>query len=243
MTEQGLRLAQKSQGVAAATPYQVPDADPGGCMFLIDNKPCNEPATFARRTPAGASSGVFLYCNEHADQIERAMKRRGKTITLSRVAAGLAVFCFAAVAAPLANLPMPPAATPAPALVGRTNIFSLTLTWTPSASSNVVGYNVYEGTASEVYTNEIFVGDVTNVTVPNLVRGVRYFFAAASVEADGRRSPLSEEMSFSGWQDQAWLVLGQSTDLVSWSNSPICQATNGREFYRLGWQTRRVAVP
>ena len=140
--------------------------------------------------------------------------------------------------------PLPPAAMPA-APVANTNTFSLELAWTASPSPNVVGYNVYEGTASEVYTNEIFLGNVTNATVSNLVHGVRYFFAVASMNASGEQSTLSQELSFSGWQDQSWIVLGQAlgSAATTWTNVWASQASNGCGFYRLGWQMRRVALP
>jgi len=54
----------------------------------------------------------------------------------------------------------------------QTRVFgqgSVTLVWTADSDTNVVGYRVYYGVASRVYTNSIDVGDVTNATVTGLV--------------------------------------------------------------------------
>ncbi|MGH7978032.1 MAG: fibronectin type III domain-containing protein, partial [Limisphaerales bacterium] len=74
---------------------------------------------------------------------------------------------------------------------------SIVLAWTPSMSPNIVGYNVYYGTVSGQYTNEIPVGDVTNVTVPGLAIGGTYYFAADAVNSSGLESPLSTQTSYS----------------------------------------------
>lgn len=50
-------------------------ADPDCCMFLVKaedrwQRPCNEPAT-------KVGKNGFLYCDEHGEQAQKAMKRRG----------------------------------------------------------------------------------------------------------------------------------------------------------------------
>ena len=76
---------------------------------------------------------------------------------------------------------------------------SVLLAWNPSISTNIVGYNIYYGTPSDVYTNITFVSGstVTNVTVTNLVEGTTYYFAATSVDSFGGESPFSDEVSYS----------------------------------------------
>lgn len=78
MSEEGLSL---SQSLLTSSPT-IKEAAPGRCMYLVDHQPCNEEATFSRRTHAG---GVFLYCNTHADQVERYFKRIGKVVLMARV--------------------------------------------------------------------------------------------------------------------------------------------------------------
>src|SRR6516165_5355750 len=62
---------------------------------------------------------------------------------------------------------------------------NLTLAWDPSTDPTVVGYDVYYGGASGVYTNMIDVGTNTTVTISNLVPGATYYFAATTYTARG----------------------------------------------------------
>jgi hypothetical protein len=72
---------------------------------------------------------------------------------------------------------------------------SVTLTWGASPDTSVIGYNIYYGSTSGVYTNEINVGNVTSATVFDLVAGVTYYFAATAYYADGTESVFSNEIS------------------------------------------------
>ena len=76
---------------------------------------------------------------------------------------------------------------------------SVALAWNPSISTNVVGYNIYSGLASGVYTNKISVAGAatTNATLTGLVPGTTYYFAATAVDALGDESPFSNETSYS----------------------------------------------
>lgn len=98
------------------------------------------------------------------------------------------------------------------------------------------------GGASQTYTNEISVGDVTRVAVSNLTAGSTYFFAAKAVNGEGLESALSVETSYTvpvyAWQDS--IVLGQSEDLVHWTNIFSLPCTNSRAFYRLGFQSTKI---
>ena len=73
---------------------------------------------------------------------------------------------------------------------------NLDLSWNASTSTNVAGYNLYYGTASGNYTSKISAGNVTAITISNLVPGVTYYFAATAYDANGNESPLSNEASF-----------------------------------------------
>src|SRR5260221_5561852 len=72
---------------------------------------------------------------------------------------------------------------------------SVTLAWLPSTDTNVVGYNVYYGGASGVYTNKISTINTTNTIVPNLIEGTTYYFAATAYDSNGVESPFSNEAS------------------------------------------------
>jgi hypothetical protein len=73
---------------------------------------------------------------------------------------------------------------------------NVTLAWNPSTSPIVTGFNIYYGGASGVYTNKTSVGTVTSLTIPNLVIGATYYFAATTFSAAGAESALSSEVSY-----------------------------------------------
>jgi hypothetical protein len=78
----------------------------------------------------------------------------------------------------------------APAFAG-----SVTVTWDRNAEPDVVGYRVFWGTQSGVYTISQAVGNLTTWTVNDLAPGATYYFAVQAVSADGLTSPLSQEVS------------------------------------------------
>lgn len=115
---------------------------------------------------------------------------------------------------------------------------SVELTWVPSASPDVVGYNIYYGAASGDYTNEISVGNTTNATVSGLLGSTTYYFAAKAINSAGIESAYSVQTSYAVPTTAAILgrmlfsnnsvsvevtgapgatyVIQASTDLVNW---------------------------
>jgi hypothetical protein len=73
---------------------------------------------------------------------------------------------------------------------------SVTLAWSSSADTNVVGYRIYYGVASRSYTNMIDVGDALTATVTNLVEGTTYYFAATAYNILGMESEYSDEVLY-----------------------------------------------
>src|SRR5580692_11349604 len=67
-------------------------------------------------------------------------------------------------------------------------IRSVTLGWQASSDPSVVGYDIYYGSASQDYTNEISAANSTTATIPGLVPGVTYYFAATSYNAQNQQS-------------------------------------------------------
>lgn len=72
---------------------------------------------------------------------------------------------------------------------------SVILGWEPDPDPQVIGYNVYYGSASRDYTNAISVGAATNATVSGLREGLTYFFAVTAYTWDGLQSDYSAEVS------------------------------------------------
>lgn len=73
---------------------------------------------------------------------------------------------------------------------------SVTLAWDPSSDPNIASYNVYYGVASRVYTNTIPAGTSTNATIPGLIEGTTYYFAATCVDKLGLESDFSTEVYY-----------------------------------------------
>lgn len=67
------------------------------------------------------------------------------------------------------------------------------LSWDPSPDADVIGYQVYHGTASRQYVETINVGDVTSYSFPLATPGVHYF-AVTAYRGAGGESDFSNEV-------------------------------------------------
>ena len=72
---------------------------------------------------------------------------------------------------------------------------SVTLTWSPSIDLTVVGYKIYYGVASGVYTCSNNVGNVTNFTITGLADDTTYYFVATSYDSNGVESDFSNQIA------------------------------------------------
>ena len=81
--------------------------------------------------------------------------------------------------------------TQIPSLAGN-----VTLAWDASPDASAVGYRIYYGPASGVYTNSATVGNVTNATLAGLTDGATYFFVATAYNASGDESLFSNEANY-----------------------------------------------
>lgn len=92
----------------------------------------------------------------------------------------------------LAELNTPPPDTPpvAPVLVG-----GATLAWTPNAEADLAGYKLYWGTTPGAYNAPIDLGKVTEIVLPNLLRGATYYFAITAYDTAGNESGKSNVVS------------------------------------------------
>src|ERR1700736_2128701 len=73
---------------------------------------------------------------------------------------------------------------------------SIALAWDANTAPDIVGYRLYTGTASGVYTQQIEVGNNTSTSVSNLVDGTTYFFAVTDYDTSGVESSPSNEVSY-----------------------------------------------
>ncbi|HWW03080.1 MAG TPA: Ig-like domain-containing protein [Candidatus Acidoferrum sp.] len=73
---------------------------------------------------------------------------------------------------------------------------NVTLAWNPSPASDVAGYRLYYGFASQTYTSLVSVANVTNAAVAGLVRGTTYYFTATTLDSLGLESQPSSEITY-----------------------------------------------
>jgi hypothetical protein len=72
---------------------------------------------------------------------------------------------------------------------------TITLAWDPSTAASVVGYRVYKGTSSRVYTWAATLGNVTETTLGSLIPGTTYFIAVSAYDSNGLESDFSSELA------------------------------------------------
>ncbi|OPY74741.1 MAG: hypothetical protein A4E63_00608 [Syntrophorhabdus sp. PtaU1.Bin050] len=73
----------------------------------------------------------------------------------------------------------------------------ITLAWNANTETDLAGYKVYYGTASQNYDWFVDVGRVTAYTVANLTDGVRYYFTVTAYDSSNLESVYSNEVSSS----------------------------------------------
>ena len=107
----------------------------------------------------------------------------------------------------------------------------VTLAWIPSIDPNVVGYILYAGTQSGIYTNSVNTGNVTNFTYFIVRARTNYptlYFVCTAYDAAGQESEFSNEAAYSvprppptpvltGFILTGHSLIQQSSDLVNWS--------------------------
>jgi hypothetical protein len=81
-----------------------------------------------------------------------------------------------------------------PVLSGEARAEQVSLAWDANTESDLGGYKLYYGTASQAYSEVIDVGKDTQVTLNNLSQGVNYFFAVTAYDLQGAESDYSNEI-------------------------------------------------
>lgn len=95
------------------------------------------------------------------------------------------------------------------------NVGQVTLGWNASTDPTVVGYHLYYGNTSGVYTSEITVGTNTVDTVTGLAAGLNYYFTVTCYNTAGIESGYASEVSYN---------VSQTTPVVEGSLSEIGRA-------------------
>src|SRR5256886_2562970 len=82
------------------------------------------------------------------------------------------------------------------AFITRVVAGNVTLTWNADLDPNVVGYRLYSGTTTGVYTQTTEVGSAVSASVSNLAGGKTYFFVVTAYNAAAVESGPSNEVSY-----------------------------------------------
>lgn len=127
--------------------------------------------------------------------------------------------------------PLPPKSAPAVSPSSP----SVTLAWDASPDSIVEGYRVYWGGASGSYTNSATVGNVTNATIANLVKGAKYYFAATAYATSGDESLFSNEATYTVPAPPPVMLISVERFKIEW------QALAGVS-YALQWTTNAAGT-
>jgi len=69
------------------------------------------------------------------------------------------------------------------------------LTWDPNTESDLAGYKVYVGTASQAYGSPVDVGTLTTYEILNLQKGQTYYFSVTAYDSSNNESSDSNEVS------------------------------------------------
>lgn len=73
---------------------------------------------------------------------------------------------------------------------------TVSLAWDPTPGTNVVGYFIYFGIESGVYTNRAVVGNTNTFTVSGLTEGLTYYFVVTAGDGDELESDPSNEVAY-----------------------------------------------
>ncbi len=85
----------------------------------------------------------------------------------------------------------------------------VTLAWDPNTESDLAGYKIHYGTASNNYSVHLDVHLVFSYTVLGLMAGQTYYFAASAYDISGNESGFSAEVSYTApdLKPMPWLTL------------------------------------
>lgn len=125
---------------------------------------------------------------------------------------------------------------------------SVTFVWDPISDPSAVGYNVYFGTASHVYTNKVSVGNVSTATVTGLVEGATYYFAACTYNAQNQESDLSDEIVYTvplsvPGQPPVIVALTATNTAIVGQQVTFNVATSGTNSMSYQWSCNNNSIP
>ncbi|MES2661367.1 MAG: Ig-like domain-containing protein [Verrucomicrobiota bacterium] len=82
----------------------------------------------------------------------------------------------------------------AAAVMPGPSTLTISLAWTPVPETNIQGYRVFVGTASNQYSQQFDAGNSAAFSVPGLVSGETYYFAVKAIGRTGIEGERSDEL-------------------------------------------------
>jgi len=84
--------------------------------------------------------------------------------------------------------------TSAPSVAAESGTASISLAWDKSPDPAVTGYKILFGIQPGVHTDSVSVGNQATARLTNLKNGTKYYIVTIAVDAQGNRSPPSNEI-------------------------------------------------
>lgn len=106
------------------------------------------------------------------------------------------------------------------------SILGLSLTWPPSSDPQTVGYRVYYGPASGVYTQAIDAGPFTSIPLPSPTPRP-FYSVVAPYSVTGLEADFSSELAYPKPVVIGYRLQGSPTVTGTWTNIASHTATNG----------------
>ena len=78
--------------------------------------------------------------------------------------------------------------------LGISDDVKVRFTWRPNSEPDLAGYRIYVGTVPGVYANFVDAGRATTFELPNLVRGMTYYFTLTAYNTSGLESDCTPEI-------------------------------------------------
>jgi hypothetical protein len=116
------------------------------------------------------------------------------------------------------------------------------LAWNVSTSSNVAGYIVYYGEASESYTSSVDAGLNTSETFASLTPGVTYYFSTLAYNTNGEESVFSNEASNTIPISLAILTQPLSETAIAGTAVSLTSAESGASPMFIQWYSGATAI-
>lgn len=119
------------------------------------------------------------------------------------------------------------------------------LAWDANPESNISGYELSYGTASENRPNVIDAGLSTTVKTPPLKDGVTYYFAVRAKNTEGEFSDFSDQISYTlpDPSPQGWTLKFADSEEINGYQGELAIDGNPTTFWHTAWRNESDKTP